>query len=84
MKEPREYKLKIPVAMLNCLTEDNLENFIEGMAQSLRFYMDIVKYARVSKPDGKNTDLVKNYRYTYIDDSKQEKKAIIRVKTEEK
>lgn len=67
--------------MLNCLTEDNLDNFIEGIGQGLRFYMKVVKYARVGKPDAKNTDLVKSNSFVFIDDGKQDNKATITVNT---
>jgi hypothetical protein len=80
-------KFKLPAKMLDCLTEDNLENFIEGLSQSLRSYMYLVKSIRDSAPkyfpeleNVKNSKIFSNREFTYIDDGKQDNSVIIEVK----
>ncbi|MCK9220248.1 MAG: hypothetical protein M0P47_09395 [Bacteroidales bacterium] len=84
MKKPKSYKIKIPKAMLDCITEDNLENFIEGLEDTLRFYVKVVGIAKTISGNmaigRKNTELVRPLKYTYIGDGKQENYAILKGK----
>ena len=81
VKKAKEYKFNIPDELLNCLTEKNLENFIEGFSDALRKYMELVKYSREISDvrTGKNTDYVKSRSFTYIDDGTKENKVTIHI-----
>jgi len=77
---PNKHKIHLPKSMLNCITDENLDNFIEELSQSLKFYLKVVRVAKAVHPehkDCKNTELVTSKSYTYIDDNKQDNYGII-------
>lgn len=87
MKKPdREYQIKTIDDMLNCVTADNIDNFLEGFKYSMNQYLKAIElYKAVAKANKlnigtfKNTEILQFKGFTYIDDGKQDNSTIIEV-----
>lgn len=87
MAEEKRYELKTIEDILNIITAENIENFLEGFKSFLGNYCLTTTSARLGAAiqgldwtDKKNTEIVKCDKMIYIDDGKQENHLTITIK----
>jgi len=86
MNKKKGYELKTVEDIYDCVTPDNLENFLMGFSQMVRNYVAVVTLSRVAldvagvdHSKKRNTEIVARKTITYIDDGKQDNKLTIEI-----
>lgn len=86
MSKPVEHEIKTYEDIINCISPDNLENFLEDFREALETYLSVLGVAKVGAQmigmdvSGKrNSEIVEPRGFVWIDDGKHKHKMKIEV-----